>query len=98
MELFRERGYERTSMRMIAERLGLSRSSVYQTFGDKRRAIEQARAPTRPPPSRDPGQVGRLIVSLYLGLSVLVRFGAASERVIDAALEQVEALLPAPIG
>ena len=35
MELFWERGYQNTSMREIAEHLGLSRSSIYATFGDK---------------------------------------------------------------
>ena len=35
MELFWERGYQSTSMREIAEHLGLSRSSIYATFGDK---------------------------------------------------------------
>lgn len=36
-ELFWNRGYQRTSMREIAAHLGLSRSSIYATFGDKRR-------------------------------------------------------------
>ncbi len=35
MELFWERGYQSTSMREIADHLGLSRSSIYATFGDK---------------------------------------------------------------
>ena len=35
MDLFWERGYQNTSMREIAEHLGLSRSSIYATFGDK---------------------------------------------------------------
>ena len=35
LELFWERGYQNTSMREIAEHLGLSRSSIYATFGDK---------------------------------------------------------------
>ena len=35
MELFWARGYQNTSMREIAEHLGLSRSSIYATFGDK---------------------------------------------------------------
>ncbi len=37
MELFWNRGYQRTSMREIAAHLGLSRSSIYATFGDKHR-------------------------------------------------------------
>ena len=32
MELFWERGYQSTSMREIADHLGLSRSSIYATF------------------------------------------------------------------
>ena len=35
IELFRLRGYHNTSMGAIADRLGLSRSSIYATFGDK---------------------------------------------------------------
>ena len=35
--LFLERGYAALSMRTIGEALGLSRSTVYSTFGDKLR-------------------------------------------------------------
>lgn len=36
MRLFWERGYEATAMSDIVERLGVSRQSLYDTFGDKR--------------------------------------------------------------
>ena len=36
MELFRTRGYGSTNMRKIAEHVGIGRSSLYATFGDKR--------------------------------------------------------------
>lgn len=35
MELFWEKGYEATSMQDVSERLGLNRSSIYNTFGGK---------------------------------------------------------------
>ena len=42
IEVFRQRGgYHNTPMRMIADRLGLSRSSIYATFGDKHGLFEQ---------------------------------------------------------
>ena len=37
MAVFRERGYHNTSMQMIADRLGASRTSLYATVGDKDR-------------------------------------------------------------
>lgn len=39
--VFRQHGYHNTSMRMISDRLGLSRSSIYATFGDKQGLFEQ---------------------------------------------------------
>lgn len=36
MELFRKRGYGTTVMQEIAQHVGVSRSSMYATFGDKR--------------------------------------------------------------
>ena len=42
LELFRERGYRATSMRDIAKHTGVSRSSVYATFGDKHALFLQA--------------------------------------------------------
>ena len=41
IEPFRQRGYYNTSMQTIANRLGLSRSSIYTTFGDKHGLFEQ---------------------------------------------------------
>ena len=41
MVLFRQRGYSGTSMQMISDRLGISRSSIYATFGDKHGLFEQ---------------------------------------------------------
>ena len=35
VQLFRERGYEATSLADLEERLGLGRQSLYNTFGDK---------------------------------------------------------------
>ena len=35
MELFRERGYAATTVQEVVETLGVSRSSIYITFGDK---------------------------------------------------------------
>ena len=42
MELFRERGYQGTSMLVIAAHLNLSRSTIYETFGTKWALFEQA--------------------------------------------------------
>jgi TetR/AcrR family transcriptional repressor of nem operon len=36
IELFWDKGYSACSMQDVVERLGLSRSSIYETFGDKR--------------------------------------------------------------
>ena len=41
IELFAERGYEDTGMADLAHRIGLSRSSVYATFGNKQSLFEQ---------------------------------------------------------
>ena len=41
IEVFRQRGYHNTSLLTIADRLGLSRSSIYATFGDKLGLFEQ---------------------------------------------------------
>ena len=41
IELFAERGYENTGMADLADRLGLSRSSIYVTFGNKQSLFEQ---------------------------------------------------------
>ncbi|HBP18634.1 MAG TPA: TetR family transcriptional regulator [Planctomycetes bacterium] len=45
LALFRERGYEGTSVPQITETLGICRQSLYKTFGDKRglylRALER---------------------------------------------------------
>ena len=35
IELFAERGYQNTRMEDLARRIGMSRSSIYATFGDK---------------------------------------------------------------
>lgn len=42
MRLFWERGFEATSMQELQERTGLSRSSLYNTFGSKRALFERA--------------------------------------------------------
>ena len=42
LELFRARGYRATSMRDIAKQTGVSRSSVYATFGNKHALFLQA--------------------------------------------------------
>ena len=41
IELFGERGYLNTTMEELALRLGLSRSSIYATFGDKQSLFAQ---------------------------------------------------------
>ena len=42
MRLFWEKGYEATSMQDIVDYLGLSRSSIYDTFGDKHQLFVQS--------------------------------------------------------
>ena len=42
LELFRERGYSATVMGEIAQHLGVSRGTLYATFGDKRSLFLQA--------------------------------------------------------
>lgn len=53
LALFWQHGYEATSMQMLVEATGLSRSSLYDTFGDKRQlycaALAQYRQQTEPP-------------------------------------------------
>ena len=39
--VFRQHGYHNTSMRMISDRLGLSRSTIHASFGDKHRLFKQ---------------------------------------------------------
>ena len=41
IELFAEHGYEDTGMGDVADRIGLSRSSIYATFGNKQSLFEQ---------------------------------------------------------
>ena len=41
IELFAKHGYEDTGMADVADRIGLSRSSVYATFGNKQSLFEQ---------------------------------------------------------
>ena len=40
--LFRQRGFSGASMQAISDRLGISRSSIYATFGDKLSLLEQS--------------------------------------------------------
>ena len=42
IELFAERGYQNTGMEDLARRLGLSRATIYATFGDKQSLFVQA--------------------------------------------------------
>ncbi|MGF1425005.1 TetR/AcrR family transcriptional regulator [Kitasatospora sp. LaBMicrA B282] len=42
VELFRERGYEATSMADLVERLGVARASLYATFGSKQEFFAKA--------------------------------------------------------
>lgn len=47
VELFWAKGYHASSMQDIVDTLGLSRSSIYSTFGDKRALFEKAFADYR---------------------------------------------------
>ena len=70
LELFRARGYRATSMRDIAKYTGVSRSSVYATFGDKHALFLQA--------LRHDGQI-----SPSAGLSKLTAATAPRQAIID---------------
>ena len=70
LELFRARGYRATSMRDIAKHTGVSRSSVYATFGDKHALFLQA--------LRHDGQI-----SPSAGLPDLTAAAAPRQAIID---------------
>ena len=70
LELFRARGYRATSMRDIAKHTGVSRSSVYATFGDKHALFLQA--------LRHDGQI-----SPPAGLSDLTAAAAPRQAILD---------------
>ncbi len=42
MELFWEKGYEATGMQALTEHMGISRQSLYNTFGDKHGLLKEA--------------------------------------------------------
>lgn len=42
MKTFWRYGYERTSMQLLVENMGINRGSLYDTFGDKRSLFQQA--------------------------------------------------------
>lgn len=47
MLLFWRHGYESTSMRMLAEAMGVTAPSIYAAFGDKRELFVRSLAATR---------------------------------------------------
>ena len=179
MELFRERGYQDTPVQAIADRLGVSRSSIYNTFGGKkelfveglrrygavrgaglnelrspdaaraalvkvfelaivagdgterdsgcllidtavggmlddaeiarviadefgdlercfRDAIERGQGAGEIAAHADPVHTARVLLSQYLGLRILVRYGAGRKPVLESVLQQVQVLLAAP--
>ena len=178
MELFGERGYQDTPVQAIADRLGVSRSSIYNTFGGKkellveglqrygavrgaglnelrspgasraalvqvfelasvdgdgaeqgsgcllidtaggmlddpeiaqviadqfgdlercfRDAIEQGQGAAEIAAHADPVHTARVLLSQYLGLRILVRYGAGRKPVLESVLQQVQVLLAAP--
>ena len=54
LELFAEQGYERTSLREIAERLGVTKAALYYHFKSKEEHRPQLhRGPLRPPRRAD---------------------------------------------
>ena len=179
MKLFGERGYQDTPVQAIADRLGVSRSSIYNTFSGKkellveglrrygavrgaglnelrspgasraalvqvfelasvagdgteqgsgcllidtagggmlddpeiaqviadqfddlercfRDAIEQGQGATEIAAHADPVHTARVLLSQYLGLRILVRYGAGRRPVLESVLQQVQVLLAAP--
>ena len=60
-----------------------------------REAIERGRCASEIAAGVDPVQTARVLLSLYLGIYVLIRSGAAGDPVLHAVLQQVQALLPA---
>ena len=179
MEVFVERGYQDTSIQAISDRLGVSRSCIYNTFvgkkellvevlrhygavrgaglnelrsagasraalvkvfelaivdgdgtergtgcllidtaagglfddpevaqviadefGDLERcfrdAIERGQDAAEIAAHADPVHTARVLLSQYLGLRILVRYGAGSKPVLESVLRQVQALLAAP--
>lgn len=61
-----------------------------------REAVDRGQAVAEIAADVDPEHTSRVLLTLYLGLYVLIRAGAGREPVLDAVLQQVRALLPAP--
>lgn len=76
----------------IARLVEAAVEDLQERFGH---AIERGRVAGEIAASVDPVQTARVLLSLYLGMYVLVRSGAAGEPVLGAVLQQVQALLPA---
>ncbi len=179
MDLFGERGYQDTPVQAIADRLGVSRSCIYNTFSGKkemlveglrrygavrgaglnelrspgaaraalvkvfelasvdgdgakrgfgcllidtagggmlddpeiarviadqfgdlercfRDAIERGQGAAEIAAHADPVHTARVLLSQYLGLRILVRYGAGRNPVLESVLQQVQVLLAAP--
>ncbi|MDQ3819843.1 MAG: TetR family transcriptional regulator [Acidobacteriota bacterium] len=79
LEMFRERGYENTTMRAIAERAGVAIGNAYYYFGSKEHLIqafydrthEEHLAVCRPALEKERSLKGRLLAALRLKISTL---------------------------
>ena len=56
MRLFRQHGYEATTMRAIARDAGVSTGNAYYYFGSKEELIQSSTRPTRPSTSPPAGR------------------------------------------
>jgi len=104
MGLFWRRGYEATSIQDLVDTLGLNRSSLYATFGDKGQLFEavmtryQARVSTALLSALKPPAAGRAAVEAYLMAVVDAMTALDGERgclMLNASMSCVTA--PAPL-
>jgi len=100
MDLFWRQGYDATSLQDLVDELGISRSSLYATFGDKDRLYRAALAlycRSEAGPRHDllqrPGPVLDSIRELLLGIAAapMIHTDRRGCLVVNAAMERVPA-------
>lgn len=84
MELFRQHGYEATSMSLLTEQLGIGRASLYATFGDKHelylRAVQLYLETREPNPLEVLSQPGPVLPAVRALVEAYVRESLEDEE------------------